>query len=103
MSETPKAGDLCPEVGVPEGVVAINDRCVVKTSAGHVSSRPLVLLRQIRSNPWRAARQSRDVEARLAEQSHALSPRDAMSAVDSPLQDADDSRSGFEGASSLAA
>jgi transposase len=35
MSETPKAGDLFPEVGVPEGVVVINDRCVVKTSVGH--------------------------------------------------------------------
>ncbi len=34
MSETPKS-DLFPEVGLPEGVVVINDRCVVKTSAGH--------------------------------------------------------------------
>jgi len=57
----------------------------------------------MRSNPRRAALQLRDAVSRRAEEPKPFPARDAMSAVDSPLQDADDARDRFVGAAPLAA
>ena len=35
MAHTTRPGDLFPEVGAPEGALVVNERCVLRTQAGH--------------------------------------------------------------------